>query len=94
MAEALAPLRIQGIMIVPYLDDLLLFVSSKEQLLTNLNRTPLAKLGLAPKQGEVESGSFPSDKVLGYNIDLVQQKIFLPEEKRERILRAVKQIQT
>lgn len=72
MVEVLAPMKIQGIMIVPYLDDLL-FASSKEHLLTDLNRTPLAVLGLPLKQ-EVKSGSFPIDRVFGLQPRLSSEK--------------------
>lgn len=38
MAEALAPLRLQGIVVVPYLDDLLFFAPSREKLQVDLDR--------------------------------------------------------
>lgn len=40
MAEALAPLRLEGISVVPYLDDLLFFAQTREDLQRNLVRAP------------------------------------------------------
>lgn len=57
MAEALNSLRLKGIAIVPYLDSLLLFAESKDQVIVNLSSNSEApkQFRLAPKSSEVES---------------------------------------
>lgn len=40
MAEALAPLRLQGIAVIPYLDDLPFFAPSREKLQEDLDKAP------------------------------------------------------
>lgn len=77
MEEALAPLRIQGITIVLYLDYLLLFANSKEQLLTtNLSRTQWHLLNLGWLLNKEKSNLVPTQVMwfLGNTIDLIQQK--------------------
>lgn len=96
LAEALAPLRLKGISIIAYLDDLLLFADSPGRLLENLEYTRkfLESLGWLISVEKSNLQPTQQIKYLGYIIDSVQQRIFQPKEKIEKIQREIKRIQT
>lgn len=87
MAESLEPLRLKGISIVPYLDDLLLFADSRGQVEVNLQTVQTHLRGLGWLLNLQKSNLIPSQRVrfLGYEIDSIEQKIFLPQEKIEKM---------
>ena len=96
VAEALAPLRLEGVSIIPYLDDLLLFAKSENRLLRDLGKTQSHLEGLGWILNMEKSNLVPSQVIifLGYSIDSIQKKIFLPEEKIVKVQAAVKTVQT
>lgn len=95
MAETLESLRLRGISIVPYLDDLLLFADSKDQVEVNLQVTQAHLNGLGWLLNLQKSNLIPSQRVwfLGYEIDSVKQRILLPQEKVEKMHMALKILQ-
>lgn len=79
VAEALAPLRVQGISIVPYLDNLLLIFPKTWNLLEkDLERTMRHLEGLGWIINEEKSSIIASQtiKFLGYTIDSIEERIF------------------
>ncbi|XP_077346335.1 uncharacterized protein LOC143989955 [Lithobates pipiens] len=96
MAEALAPLRLQGIAVIPYLDDLLFFAPSSEELQINLGkaRSHLEALGWILNLQKSSLNPSQEIRFLGYLINSVDQKIFLPLNKKDRIYGAVSLLQT
>lgn len=80
MAEALEPLKLTGISIVPYL-NLVLFADSKSQVLLILQLLNLEISTLSPAQ---------EMRFLVYTINLMLKKIFHPQVKVEKIQLVVK----
>lgn len=86
MEEALEPLKLKGISIIPYLDDLLHFPDSKSHVLSNLQVTQ--KPRSAPKFGEIKSVSSTRNAVLGIHHKLCAPEDFPPTgEGRENPIR-------
>ena len=96
LAEALAPLRLQGVTIVPYLDDLLFIAPSGHQLESDLKVALSFLRSLGWLVNEEKSQMIPSQEVmyLGYRITSVEKKIFLPQEKILKLEQAVALLQT
>lgn len=95
LAEALAPLRIRAITVIPYLDDLL-FVAHSVQLAKDLREAQdfLQSLGWLINWDKSQLTPTQEIQYLGYRISSVEMKIFLPMEKIEKIGQAVAQLQT
>lgn len=95
LGEALGPLRLRSIQIVLYLDDLLIFANRKECLSqqTDRNIFPVSsrladqcrETSLVPEQIKI---------FLGYVLNFRVQCTFLPEEKLQRVVTAVKDPQS
>ncbi|XP_077308637.1 uncharacterized protein LOC143927975 [Lithobates pipiens] len=83
LAEALAPLRLKGIAVIPYLDDLLFFAPSKLQLQGDLRVaiSCLKRLGWLINQEKSHLIPTQALQYLGFLVDSVSQKVFLTEEK-------------
>lgn len=91
----MAFLRLRGISIVAYLDDLLLFAPSAEQLTRDLEFTKDFLRGLGWLLNFEKSHLVPSQCItyLGYLLDSRQQRIFLPQEKVHKIEDAMRLLQ-
>ncbi|XP_040181102.1 enolase-phosphatase E1 isoform X1 [Rana temporaria] len=87
MAEALEPLKLRGVSVVPYLDDLLYFADSRDQFVTNLQilQTHLKSLGWLLNLEKSNLDPAQEMRFLGYTINSVLQKVFLPQEKMEKV---------
>lgn len=96
MAEALAPLRLEGISVIPYLDDLLFFVQTREMLQQNLVRALAHLESIGWILNLKKSNLVPSLEALflGYRINSVEQKIGLPEEKEKKLVEVVSLLQS
>lgn len=96
IAEALAPLKLKGISIVPYLNGLLLFARTRDLLEKDLEetRTHLESLGWIINKEKSNMILSQTIKFLGYTISSIQERFFLPEEKIEKVQKAVKGTQT
>ena len=77
MAEALEPLKLRGISVVPYLDDLLFFADSRDQLVTNLqtSQTHLKNLGWILNLEKSHLDPSREMRFLGYTLNSVVQKV-------------------
>lgn len=87
LAEALAPLRMMAVTVIPYLDNLLFITSSSQQLEMDLQKSHTVSR-LANQQR-------PSQEVvyLSYIIFSIEKKILLQEEKIQRMDQAVAPLQ-
>lgn len=87
-------LRLKGVQIVPYLDDFLLYGLTIAEVLTSLHTTETFLTSLGWKILKQKSNRTPSQQAvfLGYIIDTVAQKIFLPEDKVTKLISATKQL--
>ena len=81
--KIMAFFRIQSVSIVPYLDDFLIFARDKESLIRDLQLVLRTFQDLGWKVNQRKSCLVLSQNILflGYLIDSVAQKTFLPEEK-------------
>lgn len=96
LAEALAPLRVRAITVIPYLDKLLFVTQSYQQLEENLQEAQLFLRSLGWLINRDKSQLIPTQEVqyLGYRISSIERKVFLPSEKIEKVGLAVVQLQT
>ncbi|XP_056426617.1 uncharacterized protein LOC130367817 isoform X1 [Hyla sarda] len=87
-----ATLRLQGIQIIPYLDDWLLVATTQELLLQHLQTTLnlLNRLGFILNPQKSELSPTKTKRFLGMIINSVCQKVFLPAEKQDKIILQVK----
>ncbi|KAG8583453.1 hypothetical protein GDO81_008420 [Engystomops pustulosus] len=87
MAEVVAYLRLKGIIIVPYLDDLLLVAKTKLELKTHLQIVIglLQDLGWVINKKKSDLKPETVKKFLGVKLDSVKQSSFLPLEKIQKI---------
>lgn len=87
MAEALTPVHLQGIAVIPYLDDLLFFAPFREKLQEDLGkaRSHLESLGWIANIQKSNFNPAPQVQFLWYLINLVEQRIFLPEEEKIKV---------
>ena len=95
LAEPIAFLRLQGISIIAYLDDLLLFAASPEQLSRDLEVTKKVLTDLGWLLNLDKSSLIPSQQItyLGYLLDSTLSRVFLPVEKVKKLDRAVASLQ-
>lgn len=91
MVETLPFLRLRGISVIAYLDDLLLFSPSPEQLVQDLQveRSLLENLGWLLNLETSNLVSSQRVTVLGYILDSTQWKVFLPQEKIQKVDKAI-----
>ncbi|XP_040188033.1 uncharacterized protein LOC120920173 [Rana temporaria] len=96
LGEALAPLRLKAITIIPYLDDLLIVAESHQKLLADLQTVLDFLQSLGWLINREKSSLVPAQRVkyLGYDFCSVVQKVFLPEEKVSKMVQAVSTLQT
>ncbi|XP_077331855.1 uncharacterized protein LOC143974400 [Lithobates pipiens] len=96
LAEALAPLRLKGIAVIPYLDDLLFFAPSKLQLQGDLRVaiSCLKRLGWLINQEKSHLIPTQAIQYLGFLVDSVSQKVFLTGEKVEKVKEMVTFLQS
>ncbi|CAN2391224.1 hypothetical protein PRIEUP_LOCUS1263 [Pristimantis euphronides] len=95
VAEIVAHLRVQNVVIVPYLDDFLLAADTEKELEQHLQMV-LALLGkLGWLINYQKSSLLPGTKkiFLGILLDSVQQRSFLPQKKRKKIIGAAQKFQ-
>ncbi|XP_071995315.1 uncharacterized protein [Engystomops pustulosus] len=87
MVEVVAQLRLRGIVIVPYLDDLLLVAKTELELKTHLQVVIglLQDLGWDINEKKSELKPEKVKKFLGVKLDSVKQSSFLPKEKIQKI---------
>lgn len=88
--------KVMAEVVIPYLDDLLFFATSKERLQNDLfiARSHLGPLGWIVNLQNTSLN--PSKKVQFYQfyqINSIEQKIFLPQEKRDKVLSTVSMLQ-
>ena len=96
LGEALAPLRLKAITIIPYLDDLLVVAGSYQKLLEDLQTVQdfFQSLGWLINREKSSLNPAQNVKYLGYDFCSVDQKVFLPQEKVSKMLQAVSALQT
>ena len=94
LAEVMAFLHLKGISLVPYLDDLLLFNLSRDQLLTDLATvmTTLESLGWIVNREK--SSLLPEQRkmYLGFLIDSLEKKLVLTQDKAQGLMAVVRSL--
>ncbi|KAG8537238.1 hypothetical protein GDO81_024849 [Engystomops pustulosus] len=87
MAEVVASLRLQDVLIVPYLDDLLIVGQDRGSLLFSRDLTleTLKRLGWIVNYQKSELSPATVRKFLGVNLNSVYQMSFLPQDKGDHI---------
>ncbi|XP_077340446.1 uncharacterized protein LOC143984042 [Lithobates pipiens] len=95
LAEAMAFLRLQGVCVIAYLDDLLLFAASPAQLVKDLNLTKRVLTDLGWLLNLEKSSLIPSQQIsyLGFLLDSTLLRVFLPKEKVQKLDSAVASLQ-
>lgn len=93
-AEAVTHLHLQGMAVIPYLDDLLISGPSAAYVETDTQKviSVLRRLGWMVN---LEKSSLEPAQVqtyLGFRVDSLAQKLFLPREKVEKVVRAIKRL--
>eukprot|EP00079_Xenopus_tropicalis_P032144 XP_017945915.1 PREDICTED: uncharacterized protein LOC101734340 [Xenopus tropicalis] len=96
MATMAAHLRVQGVCITPYLDDLLVKARSKHQAERDLEKTMQTLQEFGWTINRQKSSLVPSQRMpfLGFLFDTLQGKVLLPEEKTHRLISSVQDLQT
>ena len=84
MTSAVNHLRQEGICVIAYLDDLLIWAQSKEALSTDLSRTLQFLLHIGWKINRKKSNLTPSQtfRYLGLEWDTVSHSLFVPRDKK------------
>ncbi|XP_040196517.1 uncharacterized protein LOC120929266 [Rana temporaria] len=95
LAEPIAFLRLQGVGIIAYLDDLLLFAASPEQVSRDLELTKKTLMDLGWLLNLEKSSLIPSQRIpyLGYTLDSTLLRVFLPLEKALKLEKSVSALQ-
>jgi len=87
LRPVMAYMRAQGTRLIVYLDDILLMHQSKESLGQQVNRTAQLLESLGFTVNQEKSNLTPTQKIqfLGFLVDSMSMKFFLPEEKAQGI---------
>lgn len=94
LEEALAPLWLQAVQIISYLDDFLLFASSQGQLERDVQTSVLSgKSGLVGQQGEIVSNSRTGKDLFGLRYGFSLSKALPSKRKIQKLLNAAKYFQ-
>ena len=92
MAPVAAYLRLQGIQVYPYIDDWLIVSKSKHQALQDTQYVlhTLQALGLTINQEKSKLSPSQFVDYIGARIDSVQAQMFMPPDRIQKILKAIK----
>ncbi|KAN0018539.1 hypothetical protein ACTFIU_011157 [Dictyostelium citrinum] len=92
LRPVLRMLRELNVSVIAYLDDLLIIGSTKEECLSNLDKTMKLLVKLGFKLNLEKSVLEPTQSItfLGFHIDSVSMKLLFPKEKKKNVIKEIR----